>query len=273
MSKIADISDVLLMLGLASGATEEQRAWAQFALNAAEAAVTRHLRYNPALGQRVEYYPNMDFSLTGRTGTWEVSDTQAYYRTLSESAVDEIQVSHLPIRASDENGENPIDLRIDYDGRSGTRSGSFAAGTQQTEGSDFFPNYETQDANGYSVCRDGIIRSEGRWPNQPGSVKITYMSGYTQDEFRGNGGNIDAFPIYETVISEAVRRVKKISTRAKRVGAGLTVGPLTSENLGDYSYSADGAVLGKLVGTDDDLMYESVLKLNEYINYGAMLAS
>lgn len=273
MARIADISDVLLMLGLSSGATEEQRAIAQFALNAAEGAVKRHLRYDPSLAQRVEYYPNMDFNLQGRATSWEVNDAEAFVRQLSESAVDELQVNHIPIRQKDEAGDNEIDLRIDYDGRSGTRSGSFGATTQKTEGIDFWPNYNVQDVNGYMVCMDGVIRSEGRWPSVPGSVKITYMSGYTQDELRGNGGHIDAYPIYETVIDEAVRRVKKIISRKTRAGVGLGGGPLASESLGDYSYSNDTAVLQKLVGTDQDLMYESVLKLQEFVNYGAMLAS
>jgi len=273
MAKIADISDVLLMLGLSSGPTEEQRALAQFSINAAEAAVARYLKYHPALAQRTEFYPNMEKSTSSREGVWETNDQEAFIRQLSEAATSELQVSNIPIRASDELGANPIDLRIDYDGRAGTRSGAFAVETKKVEGVDFWPNYNAIDANGYSVCMDGLVRSEGRWPTTAGAVKIVYMAGYTQDEFRGNGGNIDAYPIYEAVVDESVRRVKKILTRAFRYGAGLGVGPLTSENLGDYSYSADTATLQKLVGTDADLLQETQIKLQEFVNWGAALAS
>src|SRR5690606_18761523 len=111
-----------------------------------------------------------------------VDNNQAFIRRLNDSAVDELQVQHLPIRYRDKDGSNAIDLRIDYDGRGGTRSGAFAANTQQTEGVDFWPNYDAQDSSGYQLCRDGVIRSEGRWPNQPGSVRITYTAGYTAEE-------------------------------------------------------------------------------------------
>ena len=122
MSKIADISELLLLLGLSASATEAERAIAQVALTKAEAAVKRHLKYDPVLGSRTEYYPNMDFSLQSRAAVWEVSDTEAYQRMLNDSATDELQLQHLPIRSI-------TSLKIDYDGRSGTRLGSFASST------------------------------------------------------------------------------------------------------------------------------------------------
>src|SRR5690606_32970226 len=97
----------------------------------------------------------------------------------------ELQLTHLPIREFDENGENGIDLRIDYDARSGTRSGSFAVDTKKEEGIDFWPNYDAHDVVGRRICTDGIIRSEGRWPSVSGSIKVIYVAGYTSDEFRG----------------------------------------------------------------------------------------
>lgn len=265
MGQIVDIAEVLLEAGLSSSATETERAIIQSCLQKAEADVKKFLRYDPTQKTHVEYYPNQDFSLQSRAGRWEVDNNEAFIRRLQESATDELQLKHLPIRSI-------TDLRIDYDGRSGTRANSFGVSTQKTEGVDFWANYDVESSDGNTkLCLDGVLRSEGRWPNLPGSVKVTYVAGYTDGELHGEeDALVDASSIAAVVIDETIARVQKVYSRMKKA-RGWAIGPLASESLGDYSYSQDTAALAKLIS--GGLMAETIERLSEFVNWGVELAS
>ena len=253
---IADISEVLLQMGLAASVTETERAIAQEAIRVATAAVKRFLRYDPVQATHTEFYPQNDFRVGARVGVWEADENTAYYRELSGFVTNELQVKHLPIRSI-------TSLKVDYDGRSATRAGSFGSGTIQTEGSDFWCNYDMEDSSGNKVCKDGIIRSHGRWPDVAGSVKIVYVAGYSDAELHGQDSVIDASAILEAVIDEAVRRVLKVYSRQKRRASGFA-GPFSSESLGAYSYSQDTSITGRLIGGGMDILPETEQKLMEF---------
>ncbi len=262
--KLLDTSDVLLALGLSAGASVEERAMVALCVPFAVGAVKKYLRYDPALAERTEYYPNLDLRAGAREVIWEVNDTEAYARELSEASTNELQVRHLPIRSIGS-------LKIDYDARSGTRSGSFGSETVKVEGVDFWPNYDLKDSANGRVCNDGIIRSVGRWPSIPGSVEIRYTAGYTSAELRGQDSIIDASQIWGVALNECTRRFQKLQIYKKRGGAGFS-GPLQSESLGDYSYTVASDLLSKIIG-GMQLSGESQMMLDEYVNMGVMLAS
>jgi hypothetical protein len=262
MGKIVDISEVLLQLGLSSSVTEEERAIASVAISRAESAVIRHLKYNPAQAERTEFYPQQNMSISGR-GVWEANEANAYFRHYSSATTNALQVQHLPIRSSP-----AIDLRIDYDGRHGTQTGAFSTETKKVEGQDFWPNYDGHDSDGNSLCKSGLIRSIGLWPTESGAVRITYTGGYSEAELHGQDSVIDAAPILDSVIDEAVRRFKKAYMDRKQAMAGFTAGPFTSESLGDYSYSVNSALASKLFGSVVDLTTSSKEKLADFVNLG-----
>lgn len=270
---IITVAEVLEQLGLSTQtATSTESAVADWAVKSATGAIVSHLRYDPVQAVRTEYYPRQELSFGSRAAVWEVNENQAYSRYLADASTEDLQVAGIPIREKNAAGANAIQLFVDYDGRAGTRSGSFASSTQYTEGVDFWPNYDGVDSAGNRVCVDGVIKSEGRWPAIPGSVKIVYLSGYTTAELAGTDSVIDASPIREVALSETIRRIhKRFSQMKKRTGFG--VGALTSENLGDYSYSADGASLAELTGSKASLLQESVMLLQPFVNMGAMLHS
>ena len=264
---IIDDSMVLLELGLSSSPTDEERAVVQQAVTKAEGAVRKFLGYDPSSQSRTEYYPQQDFLPSNAAAVWEVSDTEAYLRRLSSASVDELQLKHIPVRS-----HPAIDLRIEYDGRFGTKTGSFAIETLKVEGTDFWPQYDSVDSSGYRVCNDGIIRSLGRWPTEPGSVKIIYTAGYTAAELEGQDAIIDASPIMDATVEEALRRAKKVLTlwrKSSRVGH--SAGVVTSENLGEYSYSLSTGVMDKLLSAGS-LSSESRDKLQSFcmMNLGVM---
>jgi len=264
---IIDDSLVMLELGLSSSPTDEERAIVQQAVTKAEGAVKRFLGYDPASRSHTEYYPVQDFDPANSTAVWEVSDTEAYLRRLSSASVDELQLRHIPVR-----GYPAIDLRIEHDGRYGAKTGSFGSSSVKVEGTDFWPQYDSIDSSGYKICNDGIIRSIGRWPSEPGSVRVVYTAGYTAAELEGQDSIIDASPIMDAVVEEALRRAKKVLTLWKKNSrTGHLAGTITSEGLGKYNYSISGAMMDKLRSAGS-LASESRDKLQSFclMNMGVM---
>lgn len=270
VTRILNASELYPYLDLTAGTvTDHQKSLISAAISYAEGVVRSTLRYDPVIGVRTEYYPSMDLTTDFGPDAWEVNDNVAYIRRLSQEGSDKLQVAGLPVRETDEQGANPIDLRIDYDGRAGTQTGAFAVETQQTEGTDFWPNYDLIDSGGRKMCNDGIIRSYGRWPNTSGSVKIVYVSGYTASELAGTDSRVNAAPIREAVLEEALTYVHRAWIKRGGVG-GWGIGPYTSENLGDYSYSADTTWTRQVLGSGQ-ISARSAALLEPFINFGSHL--
>jgi len=269
MGSIVDPSEAWLELGLSGSITEEERAVVDQCITKAEGAVKRYLRYDPVSRRRTEYYPSYDLSL-GRIGSiMEVSSTQTYVRQESSGQTSELQIRHIPIRS-----DPAMEVRIDYDGRSGTRAGAFAADTIQVEGEDFWANYDQFDGRGDRVCSDGLLRNMGLWPLTAGTVRVIYSAGYTNIELRGQdtpdaSGNdvLDASPIWAAVLEETKRRVEQIMVR-KKSSRGWTAGPKSSESLGDYSYSINTSLVKASYGNSVEIMDESKMLLQPFVHMG-----
>jgi len=269
---IIDPTAVLLEMGLSASATAEEKVIIQEATTRASGSVIDYLRYDPVQKVHTEYYPQEQTRGGRRDAIWEANSTEAYIRRETEASTSQLQLKHLPVRYADVDGSNRIDLRVDYDGRFGTKSGSFAAATQKTEGEYFWPTYDLEDSSGYGVCNDGILNSVGLWPIEPGSIKVTYLAGYTQDELAGEDSKVNASPIYETVVQEAVKRAKRALTIHKKDGRiGFLTGPFIGERLGDYSYQTDAVSARHYFGAKNDLLPESKQRLQTFTNYAGWL--
>lgn len=264
---LIDNSLVLLHLGLSDSSTDVEKALVQSAITMAEQDIRRYLGYDPVQKVWTEYYPQMSPALISSDVIWEANSTTAYARRVSGPTGDELQLRHLPVRATDANGANAISVRIDYDGRSGSKSGAFAADTAKTEGQDFWPNYDGVDDNGILLSRDGILRSVGLWPDEPGSVRVTYVAGYTEAELAGHSNTVDAHPLQVAALDEASRRVKKALLTMKSDGTGWTAGPMSFERLGDYSYSIGANTITRLFSGVYGLMPETRERLAGFVNY------
>lgn len=259
MGKIIGDELVLLELGLSSSPTDEERAIVQQAVVKAEGAVIRFLGYDPLQGSHTEYYPQQDFDPANDSMIWEVTDSEAYIRRLSRASTDQLQLRHIPVRSSP-----AIDLRVEYDGRFGTKSGAFAVASQKVEGTDYWAQYDLLDSSGTKVCNDGILRSVGRWPTEPGSVRVVYTAGYTNAELEGQDSVIDASPIMDAIVEESLRRAKKVLVLWKKNSrTGHNAGIITSENLGEYSYSLSTSAMDKMLSAGG-LSLESREKLQPF---------
>lgn len=267
MGSILDPSQVWLELGLSGTITEEERAVVEQCIVKAEGVVKWFLRYDPVLRRRTEYYPASDGIFDQAESIWEVSATQTYLRQEISGQSSELQLRHIPVRSSP-----AMEVRIDYDGRSGTRTGSFAAETVKTEGEDFWVNYDMIDSDGLKICQDGLLRSMGLWPSAAGTVRVEYTAGYTNAELHGEHADdvdvvLDASPIWAAVLEETKRRVEQIMVRKKKT-MGWMAGPFSSESLGDYSYSIDTSLAKTLYGNVSALSDEAMMLLQPFVNMG-----
>lgn len=221
-------AELRVVLGLASSITEEERAVLMLVHRESEQAVRKFLGYDPEQAERTVFLPRGD-DLSVQYGTWDVNSTHAVFD--ADGGTDELIAPHLPIRSISS-------LKVDRDGRFGTRSGSFGASTAWTEGVDFYPMYEME-----GICRSGIIKAQTSWPVVAGSVKLVYTAGLSADELSGNTTNrlVDGSGIAQAVKLTAGRAMEVYMTKRKRGRAGWIGGNVTSESLGDYSYSVDAA--------------------------------
>lgn len=269
--------DVKQQLGLDTPSST-QNAIIASSIKWAEGSVRRYLRYDPEQKQRTEYYPTADLTSNQRNSIWEASESVAYLRYEVGGQNNELLLRHLPVRSIDA-------LYIDFDGRFGTKSGAFNSETLKTPGTDYWARFDGVDDNGSSICRDGILISHGLWPDEPGSVKVVYTAGYSEDELGGSGILVDASPIYQAIVFEATRKAKQTILLASGAGSsvggslGFTAGQISSERLGDYSYtlsstssasSSSGGAAGLYDGTKD-IAYETMDMLADFVNIGLSL--
>lgn len=271
---IATLAELQLLAGLSSSITEEERAVLSSLHTHAESMVKLFLHYDPEQASRTEYYPRHDAAGgLDVSGVWDVNaaHTKAVWERFS-SASDTLQLRRLPVRRI-------TDLRVDTSGRFGTASGSFAAATAYTEGTDFWGSYEET-----YFSPSGLVHSYGSWPLEPGSIKVTYTAGYSKLEFAGQAPSadtlsdansqvstpgVDASCIVRAVSLTVVRGMNKWAMEKKHTGAGF-IGILQSESAGDYSYSLAAGYAASLIG--NELPGEAVQLLEGLVNYGVMRA-
>lgn len=259
-ARIADAAEVILELGLSASITEEERAIVGQCIPKAEAAVRTHLKYDPVRATRTEFYPRADTSPGRYSTVMDVNATSAFEKQISGRASQNLQLQHIPVRSI-------TNLYIDYDGRHGQKSGAFGSGSEKTLGTDFWMQADGTDDSGNAICWSGILVSGGIWPQQSGSIKVIYIAGFSDDEFRGASNTVNATPIWEVVIDEACRRVQKIFAWKKKSLGGLGGGVITSETLGSYSRSIDTALLSREIG-GMAISATNQEKLNDFVHYG-----
>jgi len=259
---IVTADEVLAELGMSSPTAVESAVVANAVIKA-QGAVRAFIGYDPALAQRTEFHPQQNFQAQISRGIWEVMEQRAVLRMVSESATNELQLRHIPVRSV-------AHLYVDYDGRSGTRPGAFGAGTERIEGQDYWPNYDAWDGAGNKVCTDGILRTIGLWPTTANTIKAIYTAGYSAAELRGGDPVLNATPIWEVALVEAVRRARRVLSM-QYGSLGLPAGLKQSESIGEYSYNLEQRSIASLM--QGGIAQENIAALQPFVNYGYALGS
>lgn len=247
------ISDRLLAeyLGLTSSNVIVGLA-AIYAERAADAYVGFPLHSHTA----TEYYPSM--------GHFQADTFVDVDPLLTLQRTDRLSLKRRPVKTSS------IQVWEDAGAMMGQVSGSFGASTELTRGEDYVMDL---DVPGGSMSGH-LIRLGGSWSHLEGSIKVTYLAGFTSNELKGD--IVDAADVYDgTDVHQAVlmAAMKNYNEMKKQQPASLSGvgGPITYEKIEGYEYAIDKTMSMELWGLSKDLPPISKKLLSRYINYGARL--
>ena len=254
-------AEVETWLGITTTITEGERGLLNMLLPSAEAAVKKYIGYDPVQATRTEYYPLGPFRHSDDEA--ETIDVQGGVAVFQGTRYDDniLILNHLPVRSI-------TTLYEDRDARAGQGSNPFPAGSLLTAGTQYY-----LDLTASGISKSGFVYRVGSgWPNVPGSVKITYVAGYSAQELAGQSTD---GPDASDLKMATVLTVAKAFATAKTIQAGSSGSPfgvLASENLGDYGYSVDAMSASRLFGMLDPIPQEAKTILHKYMHYGKMVA-
>ena len=215
VTQIVDIADVLSFVGMAATASDAQIGLLQVTKMRAEAALRRFLGSSVVQTTYTHFLPDVDLI--------HLQDGRAYLGQV-------LKLPETPVRSI-------TSLYVDHGGRFGQGPSAFPVSSEYEVGEDFY-----LESNQLGLCRTGnVIRVNGEWSAEPGSIKIVYIAGWSQDELRGavTDPNLDASPIQLAAL-QLVSSVynEMLNTQAN----GGAPGAIKAERLDDYSveYDTDG---------------------------------
>ena len=159
------------------------------------------------------------------------------------------------------------EIKVDFSGGFGQITDTFGNSTILTSGDDFYQDYE--DSSGLNLT--GHVFSRTGWPVGPGSIKVTYKSGYTADELRGRADTINASGIWQAALLTLMKSFKTMKAAGRQGQAGFVSGLVTSERLGDYAYSTSGDSASAMVGMMVSVPPEAGALLSSFRHFGLMV--
>lgn len=222
------------------------------------------LGYDPEyMENRIEWYPQADRGGGGSgdgNGYWDTNSAGTKASFYSYGRTTDLQLRQLPVRSVAE-------VRVDYNGGFGQKASTFGDDTKKTVGEDWFLKL-TQTG----ISEEGVLYAHVGWPTEPGSIKVTYTSGYTADEFSGRATTrINAVGIKTAYILTLAKLARTFKALAQRANGSFPAGPLSSESLGEYSYAVDGAAAAAMTGMLVSISPEAGSYLQAFRNYGLMI--
>jgi hypothetical protein len=275
-------AEVRVLLGLET-ITDNERGLLTLAVPAACAKVIQHLGYDPEQAERTELLPRVEAT----SGPGLQSDGTDYNYMLSADGtraitrqggvgVRSLQLGYLPVRAI-------TSLHVDEAAMGGQAAGAFAAATAYTQGVDFWVEFEEPLSSDpkKGLCRSGCLLAGGLWPATVGSVRVVYRAGYSPAELAGRayasavdaGGiitqaGVNAAGIKRASLLTAVKAFHTWANWQKSQATGFVPGGVSSESMGEYSYSTGGGV--GAVDMTVDLPVEAARELAPFVNMGVM---
>lgn len=268
LKRISSAGELRLLLGLESTISDAERAFLAITHPHAEKLVKDFIGYDPVQHSATEYYPMSRSGAFSSRGAWDVntSHTRAVYERQGGHAQEQLQLIRLPVRSISS-------VKIDENGHFGKGPNAFPAGSEWTEGEDFYPTYE-QD----NVCLSGLLEAQGTWPLTPGSIEINYRAGYSQHELAGfaeesktesgviTTARVDASGLKRAVFLTVQKAFQTWAANKKSSRRGFAPGVVTRERAQDYSYTVAGAEgLGAMLSA---LPPEAAEAAEPYRNYG-----
>jgi hypothetical protein len=259
---ILTAAEARVALGLTT-IVDLDRALIEMLLPKIDAAIASEIKYDPQYKQYVEWYPRMELmNVAGQEGVWDTSGKTAFFGTINRAST--LQLAALPVRKIDE-------VRVDYIGGFGQKANSFTDDKVWALGTQWWQDLTAQGKN-----ETGHVFSIGGWPREPGSVKVTYWAGYSEDELLGrasqgpNNGDvaINASGIKNAAMLTMVKAFKTVKAHGLQGRAGMAAGPITSERLQDYQYSTSEGLISAVAGMQISVPSEAKQNLAPFVHFG-----
>lgn len=223
-----------------------------------------YLGYEIERSNRTEFYPRFN-----RHPSYDVFvNADANLSVVDSPGLDYLYLRGRPVLLSG------LSVYEDYGAYGGQSPGSFPGSSLLTLGSDYY-----LDIWEAGVSRNGkVIRIGGTWPGLPGSIKVVYTAGYTDDELKGDLTDaedyVDGSDIHRGVKLCALKAYAELTAyqQSESEGAGSSgIGPLSSETIDDYSYTMNPATAEKLFGLTIDIPREAMLILGNHRAIGSRM--
>lgn len=253
---ILDSAEVLDDLGVTSPSDAQKRRMER-SISSAQRAVEQYLGYQIERKTNTEFYPQQRQRLS-RDEFVDVKSGRVSFGREGDAC---LILSARPVI-----NNSTLAVYQQIGAMAGQGSGSFPVSSLLTKGSDYY--LDVLGTANYSMS--GILyRRAGVWPDDPGSIKVVYDSGFTAADFAAVGSA--QFPqaaiIYDCVFEEAKRDFRQRLIAENNIDKP---GTMTSENIGPYSYSAGGntAAFSNVL----TIGHDSKLKLQPWRKLGGRLA-
>ena len=227
LPEIVIFSECLKYLGKAATASDAELGLLQLIKPLVERSVRRWLGTEVTQGTYTEFFPRAN-ALNLR------NPADGNYGKL-------LRLNHYPVTSI-------ASINEDRAGRSGFKSGQFAASSLLTEGDDYY-----LDASQASFSASGmVVRLTTQWPAEPGSIKVTYTAGWTAEQLDGDVTDVaqDATDIKLAVIKTVAEAYNE--TVQQQSSGGSSGGAIKSERLGDYAVEYDVSSVGAAVMIPED---------------------
>lgn len=242
LPEIVTLGDAMSYLGMGDSATDAVVGQLQSLKRKAEAAVRKFLRCNVVRNTYTHYLPKASAFDLVHSGPRLSEDGWGVKRQYLGPV---IYLPQYPIRSI-------TSLYEDTGGRFGQKSGQFTSDSLLTEGDDYM---WTIEATGFG--RTGVVQRIGAyWPSTPGSIKVTYLAGWTKHELHGD---TDEEEKDGSLIQMGVlKTIAEYWSDKKQAEGGVdgAPGPIKSESLADYSVTYDTSHSGAGVELPEDVKVE-----------------
>ena len=184
-----------------------------------------------------------------------------YYPRHEERMQDEyLLIEHLPIRK--------IAINVDEMSRFG-RPLTGHSGDDLVDGVDYFMERDAGKDSQFS-CIGHVIRNNQDWEICTGTIRVTYDSGYTDDELNGVADTgLDASGIKIAVLTQFRTLLKQLTGQTSLTGKTSTA-PIASEKAGDYSVTFHGETLARLQSGKINLTAEVLGHLEPFVSYNQL---
>lgn len=227
-----------------------------------EKAIKQFLRWNPVYTSYTEYYPK------GEPGGADDEFVENYGSIPRRGGVgDTLQLQQKFVR------KTPMRVFEQSGAWFGQATDADFDANELTYGEQWV--LELDDESGM-VSRSGKIIRVGRqqWPKSRGSVKVVYVAGFSDNEFKGTTGGddyTDASDIRLAVLNTLGKCYNEAKMHQYRQSTGRPGGLVASESIPGYSYSMPADVAMAMAGNLRVLTPLAMDLLQPYRRYGDLL--